>query len=245
MNYQLTITGTREEIAAFLAGSTALTPATINGTMTAAGAINGNGATIDHQPDDESGPALSNATHDSAGIPWDERIHSKNKGTNADGTWRKKRGVSAAEVATVEGELKARAAQGAGMYMPQPGAMPPNGGQPQYQPQPGQMPQNHTFPPQPQQQPMPQNPTFTPPPQPQFQPQPGMDFNGFMQHLAGQMQKRGADGHPLIDVNYLALVTNHLSQMFQRPLNSITDIVNDPNLIAAAIAKITQDGRWN
>lgn len=44
---------------------------------------------------------------DSAGLPWDERIHSSSKNTVADGTWRRKRGVDEALVASVEVELRA------------------------------------------------------------------------------------------------------------------------------------------
>lgn len=43
---------------------------------------------------------------DSAGLPWDERIHSSSKSTIANGTWKKKRGVDPALVATVEAELR-------------------------------------------------------------------------------------------------------------------------------------------
>lgn len=42
---------------------------------------------------------------DSTGIPWDERIHARTKVINPDGTWRKRRGVSEADMATVEAQL--------------------------------------------------------------------------------------------------------------------------------------------
>lgn len=45
-------------------------------------------------------------TLDSAGLPWDERIHSANKARNADATWRKRRGVEDAVTATVTAELR-------------------------------------------------------------------------------------------------------------------------------------------
>lgn len=47
-------------------------------------------------------------THDVNGLPWDERIHSGTKALNADGTWRTKRGVDKALVASVEAELRSR-----------------------------------------------------------------------------------------------------------------------------------------
>ena len=43
---------------------------------------------------------------DKDGLPWDERIHASSKTLNADGTWRKKRGVSDAEVTQVEAQLR-------------------------------------------------------------------------------------------------------------------------------------------
>ena len=43
---------------------------------------------------------------DKDGLPWDERIHASSKALNADGTWRKKRGVSDAEVTQVEAQLR-------------------------------------------------------------------------------------------------------------------------------------------
>lgn len=43
---------------------------------------------------------------DSAGLPWDERIHSSSRALNADGTWRARRGIGNDEKARVEAELK-------------------------------------------------------------------------------------------------------------------------------------------
>jgi hypothetical protein len=43
---------------------------------------------------------------DKHGLPWDGRIHAESKAKIADGTWRKKRGVDPALVATVEAELR-------------------------------------------------------------------------------------------------------------------------------------------
>jgi len=43
---------------------------------------------------------------DAKGIPWDNRIHADSKNKIADGTWRKKRNLDPATVATVEAELR-------------------------------------------------------------------------------------------------------------------------------------------
>ena len=44
---------------------------------------------------------------DSAGLPWDARIHSESRNKVADGTWRKRRNTAPELVAQVEGELRA------------------------------------------------------------------------------------------------------------------------------------------
>jgi hypothetical protein len=51
--------------------------------------------------------APTGVTLDTAGLPWDARIHTGSRAMNADGSWRRKRGVDEATIATVEGELKA------------------------------------------------------------------------------------------------------------------------------------------
>jgi hypothetical protein len=45
----------------------------------------------------------------SVNVPWDERIHASTKATNADGSWRYKRGVDKGLIAKVEAELRAAA----------------------------------------------------------------------------------------------------------------------------------------
>jgi len=68
-------------------------------------------AAVTEQPTAPVPPAPATVTPgvavDKAGLPWDARIHSSNKATVADGTWRKKRGVEPATVVAVEAELRA------------------------------------------------------------------------------------------------------------------------------------------
>lgn len=52
-------------------------------------------------------PTEQTSTLDKAGLPWDARIHTSSRTTNADGTWRRKRGVDAATVTAIETELRA------------------------------------------------------------------------------------------------------------------------------------------
>lgn len=62
-------------------------------------------ASNDAAPEDTAS-ADSAATTDAAGLPWDERIHAGSKVMNADGTWRRKRGVDEATAQAVEAELR-------------------------------------------------------------------------------------------------------------------------------------------
>lgn len=65
----------------------------------------------DIAPEALATPSSPAPTVDSSGLPWDKRIHSSSKAVNADGTWRKLRGLNdAALVARVEAELRAAAA---------------------------------------------------------------------------------------------------------------------------------------
>jgi hypothetical protein len=63
-------------------------------------------------------PPATGAVLDKQGLPWDIRIHSAAKTFNADGTWRKKRGVETTMIQTVESELKKL------MAIPSPAAAP-------------------------------------------------------------------------------------------------------------------------
>jgi hypothetical protein len=54
-------------------------------------------------------PAQAAAEVDVTGTPWDARIHSGSKSKNADGTWRKMRGVSDEKFNAVMAELKGAA----------------------------------------------------------------------------------------------------------------------------------------
>lgn len=54
-------------------------------------------------------PTISPPMYDRAGMPWDKRIHSESRSQNADGTWRKRRGVDAAVIQHVEAELRGNA----------------------------------------------------------------------------------------------------------------------------------------
>lgn len=52
-----------------------------------------------------AGPAAGQVELDSAGCPWDARIHTSNKATIGDGTWRKKPGVDPALFESVKAKL--------------------------------------------------------------------------------------------------------------------------------------------
>ena len=57
---------------------------------------------------------------DSAGLPWDGRIHASTRAKVADGTWRMKRGVEPEEVAKVEAELRQTMAIPVASFAPAP-----------------------------------------------------------------------------------------------------------------------------
>lgn len=93
------------------ATSPATAPAGTQGDGTAAPAapVNGPTATTTSVASPSS-PNPGGVEVDKSGLPWDGRIHSgpaDTKPKNADGTWRKKRGVSDDEVAAVTAELRA------------------------------------------------------------------------------------------------------------------------------------------
>jgi hypothetical protein len=62
---------------------------------------------------------------DSTGLPWDKRIHAEGKAKIANGTWRKKRNVDPALVATVEAELRGVMSAPAAPVTPGPVPLPP------------------------------------------------------------------------------------------------------------------------
>lgn len=199
--------------------------------------------------DDDNGPvnALAPAT-DASGLPWDERIHSANKATIADGTWRKRRGVDAATVASVEAILRSASAP-VPVAAPAPIAPPPPVALPLAMPLAGPV-AAPVAPPLPVPVPVPvaappaPMPVAAPPPEPVA----ATPFAGFMAKLAEQMQKPGADGLPMIHADYLAGITNEISAAFApqgvAPLTVITDIKDTPPMIDYAIALLERDGRW-
>lgn len=71
------------------------TPAPVTITIT-----NNTDDTVEVETVNDAPPAT-----DKNGLPWDERIHAGTKALNADGTWKKRRGVDDATVAAVTAEL--------------------------------------------------------------------------------------------------------------------------------------------
>jgi len=177
----------------------------------------------ENEDDDQGAPAADATGVDADGLPWDERIHAPSKGQNKDGTWRKKKKLEDVFVAGVETELRAGAAPGAPA-----------------------MPAAPTPPPMPQvdQQPAPAAPGA---PAPEPAPAPaaeGIDFHTFMQQLSAQMQKRDETGQPVINADYLAQATAEISGAWSVPLNAITDISNNPQMITYAVQVFQRDGKW-
>lgn len=183
--------------------------------------------------DDENAPVNTQAPAvDSDGVPWDDRIHAPSKAQNKDDTWRKKKKLDPAFVASVEAELKSAVAQSPAPVAP-------------VAPMPNVTPV--TSPPMPpvdqQQQPAPVQQTAPPTPAPAPAAE-GMDFHTFMQHLSAQMQKRDEAGQPMVNADYLAKITAEMAGAFQVQLTAITDIAAQPNMIAYAVQLLQRDGKW-
>lgn len=85
----------------------------------------------DDEPTNDAPPAT-----DKNGLPWDERIHAGTKALNADGTWKKRRGVDDATVAVVTAELTGAAPQPEPTPAPQPEPTPAPAPTPAAQPEP-------------------------------------------------------------------------------------------------------------
>lgn len=73
---------------------------------------------------DDGQPDTDAPEFDSAGIPWDERIHAGTKGRNQDGTWKRRRNTSDVFYSTVMAELAQRSAGQAPTTAPTPPAPP-------------------------------------------------------------------------------------------------------------------------
>lgn len=179
--------------------------------------------------DDENAPVNSDAPAiDADGLPWDERIHAPSKSQNKDGTWRKKKKLDDAFIASVEAELKA------GVQTPAPVAPMPDVAPVTVPP---------VMPPVDQQPPAPVQQTAPPTPAPAPVAE-GMDFHTFMQHLSAQMQKRDDAGQPMVNADYLAKITAEIAGAFQTQLTAITDIAAQPNMITYAVQLLQRDGKW-
>lgn len=89
----------------------------------------------DDEPTNDAPPAT-----DKNGLPWDERIHAGTKALNADGTWKKRRGVDDATVAAVTAELTDAAPQPEPTPEPTPAPAPTPAPQPETAPTPAPVP---------------------------------------------------------------------------------------------------------
>jgi len=209
----------------------------------------------ENEDDDQGAPAADATGVDADGLPWDERIHAPSKGQNKDGTWRKKKKLEDAFVAGVEAELRAGTTAPAAPSAPAMPAAPTPPPMPQVDQQPAPaapgapaMPAAPTPPPMPQvdQQPAPAAPIAQPAPEPASAPAAeGIDFHTFMQQLSAQMQKRDETGQPVINADYLAQATAEISGAWSVPLNAITDISSNPQMITYAVQVFQRDGKWS
>lgn len=195
--------------------------------------------------DDETGdtPAVVGQL-DANGLPHDNRIHSEPAKLTTKGVWRARRGVATQLVAQVEAELRARmqSAPAATPPMPTVPAMPEATAPAAVPP----MPQPNAAP---VYTPPAAQPVATPPMPPAVQPAPqptppaatgAVDFGTFMQMFTAKMAT-----NPGLNGEYLAWAVPQLNAAHGVNMNVITDIVQCPHVIPAAIALFTENGRWN
>ena len=258
MKFNLTITdATLDELRSFLNGAS--TPAIVKAALAPVIVANTSATESPVEPDEalenpEGAPAF-----DSAGFPWDERIHSANKGTNTNGTWRKRRGVDDATITTVEAELKGRATimtrvteseildmpvavtyvtgeSAVSQVIATPATVMPSGDTSESVDAPAPTPVVMT-----PQQFAPVTPAMPEPVAPAPTPVIGattIDFGGFMNAVA---QKSSAG---IIDNAYIVSLTQRTGAAIGRQMLAITDVMTIPEGIAAAVQIMQQDGKW-
>lgn len=190
---------------------------------------------------DDEGVAAT-GTHDSSGLPWDERIHASTKTINKDGTWKKRKGVQQVDVDAVEAELRASSVPVAvsdlvpvtgniaGTLPPIPegyAALPHPSG-------------TAVLPPgaAPVAQPVAPAPLPPPPAAPVPQPTINRDFQGLMQHISLLYRHE-----KLTDSHYPnAKIIPRINQAFQSQVETITDIAGNDNMVEYAWQCLEVDG---
>lgn len=219
MEFKLTITvnGVAElsHIAGLLGGTAmTVTPGT--------GFASGSGA----GDDDDNGPVapVAPGETDSNGLTWDERIHAGTKTKNADGRWKKRKGVDDATITAVEAELRAAAGNA---------AAPVVSGAPPASPAPVAIPAPATAPveaPAPVTAPAPAPAPAAPPTAPAPAPSTTLDFGGLMQIVSNGMIMQP----PQIDDALIAWLAAQVS------VTSLPEIAADPAKIATVYGLIKQ-----
>lgn len=193
-----------------------------------------------------SAPSVNTAETDASGLPWDERIHASTKTKNADGKWKKRKGVQQPTVEQVEAELRARTASAQPMPNFNAAEQPGNtgGGQP--------MPNFNQAPADDLSQ-IPEGMRGNPPQQPaangfpnqgQAQPNFNAQANPGEVTFASMMQRiNDATAAQKIDGMYLVGLCSRISHNHGCTINAVTDLMNRPVLIQAAMDLMTQDNK--
>lgn len=159
----------------------------------------------------------SPSSHDSAGLPWDERIHSSSKALKGDGTWRYRQGVSEDTKRAVEAELRGG---------PQPIAPPP--------PPPPPAPAAPAIP-QPPSSPAPIAPT--PPPAPSVSPT--VAAPSTMPEFIALVQRATAlQGAGKVTLDVITLLAQEAGREHNVTISSLSEMREHPAIIAAMGAKL-------
>lgn len=209
----------------------------------------GSNFSSDDQDEEDTGPVNGAAPAlDSAGLPWDARIHAKTKAQNADGSWKAGRKVDPSVKAQVEAELRARVASPIPPTMgnaptpplSQPPAPPaaPNYGNPVPNAAPAAAAQPAFTPTVPAAPPVAPSPAQPAPIPTQPQPTANDPFTAFLGGIqasmtAGKVSQANLDAY-----------TTEINQAWQTNFTAITDFPTRPDIINWAIQLFQRDGRW-
>ena len=180
---------------------------------------------------------------DSAGLPWDERIHSGSKKKNADGKWKLRKNVDEALVASVEHEHKSAISEK--LVAAVPAFMTPAAPAGQLETPaflanraaatvtaPATVPATlvaNAMPPAPA---APPAPMMAQPPAP-----PARDFSGLMLQISKLFASKQ------ISPDYPSTIVNRVNAGFGSKIATLTDVANDPRMVEYSWQCLEVDGR--
>lgn len=175
--------------------------------------------------DDSDIGTPATGAYDSAGLPWDERIHAGTKTQNKDGTWKKKKGVQPVEIETVEAELRFKVQNNVQTSSP---AAPVALSAPVVQ-NPTSLAVPTAAPQMPS--PVPATPIAAVPL--------ARDYSGLMTQVSNLFRNN------LVDGNYPNTIVSRINAAFNSQVIALTDIGGNPHMVDYAWQCLDVDGKAN